>query len=44
MIVSKELYLREKVNLKYPNFDDLVVIIRVKSQECLLFKKDLKSA
>jgi hypothetical protein len=34
----------EKVELSYPNVDDLVGIIKDKGPRCMLFKKDLKRA
>lgn len=42
--ISKEFYLGEKVELSYPNVDDLVGIIKDKGPRCMLFKKDLKRA
>jgi hypothetical protein len=38
--ISKEFYLGEKVELSYPNVDDLVGIIKDKGPRCMLFKKD----
>ena len=40
--ISKEFYLGEKVELSYPNVDDLVGIIKDKGPRCMLFKKRFK--
>ena len=35
-------YLDEKINLTYPNVDNLVSIVKKKGHGCLLFKRDLR--
>jgi hypothetical protein len=40
--ISQEYYLGKKIDICYPNVDDLVDIIKLKGQDCLMFKKDLK--
>ena len=42
--VSKDFYLEQRINLTYPGIDDLVAIVKPKSQGCLLFKRDLSRA
>ena len=42
--ISQEYYLGKKINICYPNVDDLVDIIKLKGQGCLMLKKDLKRA
>lgn len=42
--VSKDFYLGQKIELSYPGVDHLVEIIKIKGQNCLLFKRDLKRA
>ena len=43
-IVSKDFYLDKKVTLTYPGVVDLVTIVKMKGNACLLFKRDLKRA
>ena len=40
--ISNEYYLGKKINICYPDVDDLVAIIKLKGQGCLMLKKDLK--
>ena len=42
--ISKDVYLGEVVNLKYPSVDDLVNLIKQKGRNCHIFKRDLKRA
>ena len=39
--IDKDMYLGEHVNLKYPNIDALVDLIKAKGPGCLIFKRDL---
>ena len=43
-IIPKYTYLGEAFDLKYPTIDDLVQLVKVMGQGCLLFKADLKRA
>ena len=40
--IFQEYYLGKKINICYPNVDDLVDIIKLKGQDCLMYKKDLQ--
>ena len=40
--IIKGVYLGQQMNLTYPNVDDLVSLIKIKGQGCLLFKRDLR--
>ena len=40
--ITEEYYLGKQINICYPNANDLVDIIKLKCQDCLMFKKDLK--
>ena len=42
--IFQEYYLGKNINVCYPNVDDLVDIIKLKGQGCLMFKKDFKRA
>ena len=42
--IPNDTYLGEAFDLKYPTIDDLVQLVTVKGQGCLLFKADLKRA
>ena len=42
--ISKDTYLGQPANLKYPSIDDLVEVIKSKGRGCSLFKRDLKRA
>ena len=42
--ISKDTYLGQPVNLKYPSVDDLVELVKLKGRNCLIFKRDLKRA
>ena len=42
--IPKDTYLGEAFELKYLTIDDLVQLVKVKGEECLLFKADLKRA
>ena len=42
--IPKDEYLQEKIDLVYPKVDDLVDLVKLKGQDCCLFKKDLQKA
>ena len=42
--IPKDTYLGEAFELKYPTIDDLVQLVKVNGQGCLLFKVNLKRA
>lgn len=42
--ISKDVYLGEQINLKYPSVDSLVDLIKQKGKGCHIFKRDLKRA
>ena len=42
--IDKDNYLEEDVNLKYPNVDILVDLIKKHGRNCLIFKRDLSRA
>lgn len=42
--ISKDIYLGEKLEVTYPNIDDLVGILKNKGRGSLMFKKDFKRA
>ena len=42
--ILKDEYLRNKISVSYPNVDDLIHLIKLKGQGCMILKKDLKCA
>ncbi len=42
--IEKDWYIGERMKLEYPKVDNLVELIRLKGQGCVLFKCDLKRA
>ena len=42
--IPKDTYLGHQVNLTFPRIDELVELVRIKGQGCMLFKKDLRRA
>jgi hypothetical protein len=40
----KDEYLRNKISVSYPKVDDLIHLIKLKGQGCMIFKRDLKRA
>ena len=42
--IDKDTYLEEEINLKYPNVDVLVDLIKKHGRNCLIFKRDLSRA
>ena len=43
-MIPRDTYLGQPTNLKFPNVDSLVELIRVKGRGCALFKRDLRKA
>jgi hypothetical protein len=42
--ILKDEYLGNKISVSYPKVDDLIHLIKLKGQGCMIFKEDLKRA
>ena len=42
--IDKHFYLTDKIDLHYPNIDNLAEIVKSKGRNCLMYKRDLKRA